>query len=398
MKKNKFQLSNYSLFTSAVLIAGSQTGNGQVVYTDIDPDVELTVNESFLLDADGDSTNDFEIRQFYNLVYSSFCQDKSAILGSMHPLHTNASINAEEESINFVEYAAYPIYLNEAGIAINHADVWKSYFETNTESGSWFWGLLGGYERSDSCGSIHLGGTAGDWSGAEYKFAGFRITDGPHEYYGWVRLSLSENAQTLTIHDYALNMAPDMLIKAGATGNCFPPSVSGVSNITSTSARVKWAPVFEATKYQIYYRAVGVIPWTKLNAGADAKQKTISGLTCDTDYEWKIRTRCDDEFSDFSAIHNFSTASCRLFDEQNDAISIMVYPNPAADIFHIDVSNFTGDEINVRLFNLMGEIVFTENYIQTDIMQIDVSNLPKGNYIIKINSDEKTAVEKIIIQ
>ncbi len=127
-------------------------------------------------------------------------------------------------------------------------------------------------------------------------------------------------------------------------------------------------------------------------------QKNISGLSCNTEYEWKIRSKCGEEFSAFSEIQTFSTASCRIVNDKDELTHVLIFPNPSTDIISIDVNKFNSDEIGVEIYNLMGEKVFTENFIGDKVIEIDIVNFAKGNYVIKINSEEAMAVEGIIIQ
>lgn len=67
------------------------------------------------------------------------------------------------------------------------------------------------------------------------------------------------------------------------------------------------------------------------------------------------------------------------------ANSIMITPNPASNLVQIRTSNQKMLE-SVQLINVVGQQIFSKNNINQNNFQLDVSNLPKGVYIVKINN------------
>jgi len=72
----------------------------------------------------------------------------------------------------------------------------------------------------------------------------------------------------------------------------------------------------------------------------------------------------------------------------------IIYPNPSNGVFNIE-SNSTENQ-TIKIINLLGDIVYTT--IKTsEILKVDLSNLPRGVYLIRtIGTDETT--NKIVIQ
>ncbi len=69
---------------------------------------------------------------------------------------------------------------------------------------------------------------------------------------------------------------------------------------------------------------------------------------------------------------------------------IDIFPNPASDFINIK----SDEKIkSVKLYSASGSLVKTEN---NEFSRIDVSNLPKGNYLISIETDSGTETKKII--
>lgn len=73
-----------------------------------------------------------------------------------------------------------------------------------------------------------------------------------------------------------------------------------------------------------------------------------------------------------------------------------LYPNPADDIFAIELPN-EFETVEVKLFDVVGKLVFTKQISQLD-NKININSLLAGNYIVKVTSDEKTFSTNLIIQ
>lgn len=75
---------------------------------------------------------------------------------------------------------------------------------------------------------------------------------------------------------------------------------------------------------------------------------------------------------------------------------VSFYPNPTKDILHIKYET-AQNQLNISIFDVNGKIVL--NTSNTSLNQIDISNLKKGIYFIKVETlDGKIQIEKIIKQ
>jgi hypothetical protein len=88
------------------------------------------------------------------------------------------------------------------------------------------------------------------------------------------------------------------------------------------------------------------------------------------------------------------TSNCGLGNEEF-AGNITVYPNPFVDRLTIDSSQSLGDYSSITIYNTLGSVVFS-NSILTSINEIDLSNLSKGVYILRLLGDSKKTSVKLI--
>ena len=78
---------------------------------------------------------------------------------------------------------------------------------------------------------------------------------------------------------------------------------------------------------------------------------------------------------------------------------IVVFPNPANDIIHIDLSSYTNQAVEIYLYNYLGQ---QRQFLQVDkasnkVVELDVANQPVGNYMIRIKSKGKKEITKSVI-
>jgi hypothetical protein len=79
---------------------------------------------------------------------------------------------------------------------------------------------------------------------------------------------------------------------------------------------------------------------------------------------------------------------------------LMVYPNPCTDKFTYIVSDQT--ELNkmqqIELYNMIGELVQTENINYNGQNILDITHLPSGIYVVKVISGERVYSAKIMVE
>jgi hypothetical protein len=81
--------------------------------------------------------------------------------------------------------------------------------------------------------------------------------------------------------------------------------------------------------------------------------------------------------------------------EQNSYIDrIRVYPNPANDVLTIDANSIDFKQIEIlNIQNCFCKAIATRD----SIINIDINEYPKGIYLLKIITDSKIIIKKIII-
>jgi len=84
--------------------------------------------------------------------------------------------------------------------------------------------------------------------------------------------------------------------------------------------------------------------------------------------------------------------------ENTDAIlTFEVYPNPSNGIINLRLNGSLNDNSILKINDMAGRLVF-EDIVSSNNQTFDLSSLPKGNYVLKVNTGKTESVEKIILR
>jgi hypothetical protein len=75
--------------------------------------------------------------------------------------------------------------------------------------------------------------------------------------------------------------------------------------------------------------------------------------------------------------------------EDNVADIINIYPNPVKNILYI---GHNGESYDVEIYSLLGQPISTA----FDVNQVDVSSFNQGIYLVKIKTENKVVVKRIM--
>jgi len=78
-----------------------------------------------------------------------------------------------------------------------------------------------------------------------------------------------------------------------------------------------------------------------------------------------------------------------------------VYPNPSRDIFNVSFTSEDAQDLEVRVINVVGEVVYTESlsqFIGEYTKQVDLANYTKGVYFLEITTNNGVINKKLILQ
>ena len=79
-----------------------------------------------------------------------------------------------------------------------------------------------------------------------------------------------------------------------------------------------------------------------------------------------------------------------------------IYPNPTADMLNLSLNLNRSATVTVRMFNVLGEEVFTQNYDMLpsglNRLQFGVNNFPAGVYMCNITAGGYTTTQRVVVE
>ena len=134
--------------------------------------------------------------------------------------------------------------------------------------------------------------------------------------------------------------------------------------------------------------------------------KDKNGITPGTQYRVMWRTWCNPSGGPYRSpiwdgpvIWNQPTV-IRL-EGDNTIANLEVYPNPSRDVFNVTFTSETKQTIEVRVVNLVGEIIFTENlenFVGEYTHSFNLSEYSKGVYLLELDTNNGIVNKKLILQ
>jgi hypothetical protein len=170
------QLANYGALSLAIM--GLADANGQIIYTDVNPDVGGP-NVDYQLDLNNDGTVDFTI---YNYVISGTDRSSLAIL----PDIGNSILGISSTTSVSSDFWVYPFALDSGEIISGGKTSWQSFYVQDL--------------NYSDCGI-----RGSQWCGVTDKYLGLRFHVSGNTYYGWARLDVALDQSNWVIKDYAYN-------------------------------------------------------------------------------------------------------------------------------------------------------------------------------------------------
>jgi len=75
-----------------------------------------------------------------------------------------------------------------------------------------------------------------------------------------------------------------------------------------------------------------------------------------------------------------------------------IYPNPATQILNVDLGILQRGIAAIKIFNSLGQIIYSKQNLVSTIEGIDVHSWPKGIYFVEITTSEHYAVRKLLLE
>jgi hypothetical protein len=167
---------------------------------------------------------------------------------------------------------------------------------------------------------------------------------------------------------------------------CAAPVNVAIIDTTAATATVSWVG-HQETSWTISHKVAGTTDYTE--ATVTVIPYVITGLTNGTPYEVCVVAHCDEANSEKACI-TFTTPTGIPEVALNN--NVKLYPNPATTLLSIEMTTpFQKFEIT----NLLGQVIYT-SAINTNVLQVDVSDYTSGVYFVKLQGKDGVVTKKFV--
>jgi len=241
---------------------------------------------------------------------------------------------------------------------------------------------------------------------------------------------VGNNSPCLSTSKRILNLSPstqyeynfkiwyqDGTINDWHAGGVFTTSTvcDNVTNITaspqnSTSTQFCWEEVSPYSFVRLQYREDTSGSSFSNIGGMGVMSPTLcknkNGLTPGLNYRVMWRTWCNPAGGPYRSAQwdgpvLWSQPTSIRVESQTAINNLDVYPNPSRDVFNVTFTSEDVQDLDVRIINVIGEVIYTENlneFIGQYTKQVNLSTYTKGVYFLEITTNDGVTNKKLILQ
>lgn len=165
-----------------------------------------------------------------------------------------------------------------------------------------------------------------------------------------------------------------------------------ISSITDSKADVNWNAMSSAVSYE-YVVSTNMVPPSNGTATAGLNHNADK-LLPDTKYYVHLLCVCATERSNWSTSGFTTKSPTGIKGIGSNGSSIDVYPNPVRNILKVKIDRILSVNDKVLLTDITGKVIAV--YVATNNMNIDMSSLTAGVYMLKYTGDSHSSHIKIV--
>jgi hypothetical protein len=187
---------------------------------------------------------------------------------------------------------------------------------------------------------------------------------------------------------------------------CSKPLNTNVTSITVNQGMLGWDVVSSATAYDVRFKLQGSSwgSW-QYTFGVTPNQLLMDNLNLGTSYHWQVRAVCGSSanMSGFTSYNTFQTLSSNRITAGDTELgeNLNIYPNPTKGLFNISFIAEKVDNFEITIIDAFGKVVSQEenqDFIGEYTKQVNLSDYPRGIYMIHIKTKNSFVRKRIVLQ
>ena len=129
---------------------------------------------------------------------------------------------------------------------------------------------------------------------------------------------------------------------------------------------------------------------------SDKNAATSYDFPTDGTYKVTMRAKMQQTACECSVTKNVVMNRASAKDLQTSGVA--VYPNPAVSSFNVALTETFGQNINISVMSMSGQLIKTVSTTNTGLINVDASSLSSGVYMVQISNGNQVVTRKINIQ
>jgi len=187
---------------------------------------------------------------------------------------------------------------------------------------------------------------------------------------------------------------------------CSKPQNTYVTSITNSSGFLEWDVVAPATSYDVRFKLYGSSwgSW-QYTFGVTPNELLMNNLNLETWYHWQVRAVCGSSanMSGWTYYNTFQILSLNRITAGDTELgeNLNIYPNPTRGLFNISFIAEKVDNFEITIVDAFGKLVSKEDkqdFIGEYTKQVDLSDSPRGIYMLQIMTQDSFVSKRIVLQ
>ncbi len=159
--------------------------------------------------------------------------------------------------------------------------------------------------------------------------------------------------------------------------------------------------------YVCFGRAMGYftgfgLGWTDIHGAgcerSDPKPRSFTGYTHNGNGYYNANAPQGDavRIYNYARLVRYVNPSSGINNFDHNNTSVNIYPNPAHDYLSIDLSGVLNQIASLKIYNSIGQLVYSENVTMPSKITVETSNFPSGIYVVNFITEKAVITNKFI--
>ena len=318
-------------------------------------------------------------------------------------LNEDLSIDCQSAWSASSEYTTLPACANLENLSVVTEATWVDFY---ADAPAAEWGVWDSKGKLREVGSNNYRYVTGGADGIDFRKGNFNpSTENEWHTKAWCTGNVDENGNSDP--QYHSGWGDFSTFTTEAPCDKMPTNLtSEAGNNAQTAIKMNWdTPESGAPDHyflELTNETTGqVFQWNNIAGSATSKIKY--GQNVGDQFSWRIRGACGPIGTSWATI--FSQPVTYTLGGEREAMNIVadldVYPNPSRDLFNVTFTSEEAQTMNVKVVNMIGEQVYTEElteFVGQYTKVINMTTQPKGVYFLEITTDNGAVNKKIVLQ